>query len=100
MFGFDCRVPFKRTPFRNPLGVLLALILWVGASCANSAPQANTLTIYDNTLAANWADWSWDSTISFAATAQIHSAANAIAVTHTKGYGGLSLRIAPALSAS
>jgi hypothetical protein len=73
----------------------LVLLLFMGISCANTTPQATDLRIYDDSLAGNWADWSWDSTVDFAATDTVHNGSAAIAITHNAGWAGLSLR-APA----
>src|SRR4051794_1042157 len=77
------------------IGSTLTFLLLVIVSCANvngALPQANNLIIYDNSLAPGWEDWSWDSTINFDATNQTHSASKAIAITHTVGNGGFSIR--------
>lgn len=64
-----------------------------------TSPVAD-LVIYADALAAGWEDWSWDSTVDFAATAQVKTGARSIAVTHTAAWGGLSLRAPAAISAA
>lgn len=73
-------------------GALLGMLL---LSCAARAPHATDLAVYDDDLADGWADWSWQSTRDFAATATVHAGARAVAVTADAGWSGFSLR-APA----
>ena len=91
---------------------LFTLILLMGVSCANSAPRITTFPatnativniaasheIYTDALSPTWENWSWDSTLDFAANAPVHSGNAAIAVTYTAGWAGLSLRTTPALA--
>jgi hypothetical protein len=56
------------------------------AAAAQAAPQV----IYDETLAAGWADWSWAS-VNLGATNPIHTGTKSIAVTYTGGWQGLYL---------
>jgi hypothetical protein len=66
-----------------------------------AAPQPRDLTIYDNALASGWeaAGWSYGATVDLASTARAVSAPNAIAVTFTEGFGGLSFRSASPIAA-
>ena len=66
----------------------LVTLLVVLSLClpAHAAPQA----IYDDALAAGWADWSWAS-VNLSATAPVHSGSRSIAVTYTGGWQGLYL---------
>ncbi len=50
------------------------------------------LIIYGDALAADWQNWSWDTTVNFANTTPVQSGANSIALTYTAGWAGLSLR--------
>jgi hypothetical protein len=61
---------------------------------------AADLTIYSEALAGGWANWSWDSVTDFAAAAPVFAGNKSLAVTHTAGWGGLSLRSATALAGS
>jgi hypothetical protein len=74
------------------LGCTLALVLFMGVSSANSAPLASDLTIYTDLLAEGWEDWSWGSIVNLTQAGTVHSGSAAIAVTHTQGWAGLSLR--------
>lgn len=47
--------------------------------------------VYADALAAGWENWSWDSTLDFAANTPTHSGAAALAVTYTGGWGGVYL---------
>jgi hypothetical protein len=80
-------------PFRWAwLSCGLALLLFMGVNCANIAPHATALRIYDDGLATDWANWSWDSAIDIAAPTIVHSGSAAIAITYNAGWAGLSLR--------
>ncbi len=48
-----------------------------------------TSSIYADTLASAWADWSWDTTVSFANATPVHSGSASIAVTYAAAWGGL-----------
>ncbi|MBI5565713.1 MAG: glycoside hydrolase family 44 protein [Chloroflexi bacterium] len=65
-------------------------MMLISAPTVRSAPAA-TLTIYDNALAAGWANWSWDTTVNFDNTAPVHAGDRSIAVTYTAAWGGLYL---------
>lgn len=69
------------------------------ASGLAEAPQA--LTIYDNSLASGWETaGSYGATVDLAATARAVSAPNAIGVTFTEAYGGLTFRAAEPVAAA
>ena len=72
----------------------------MGVSCANTAPQATTITVYANALGQTWEDWSWDSTINLAANNPVHSGNAAIAVTHKVGFAGFSARTSAPVATS
>lgn len=78
----------------------LLSILFMGVSCANSAPNAATATLYGDSLAIGWEDWSWDSVRDFAAIAQVHSGSASIAITPGAAWSGFSVRNATPLAAS
>ncbi|MEM7532361.1 MAG: glycoside hydrolase family 44 protein [Chloroflexota bacterium] len=50
------------------------------------------LTVYEDTLASGWANWSWLTTADFAHSSTIQSGSNATAVTYTGAWVGLYLR--------
>ena len=58
------------------------------------------LLIYGDGLAAGWEDWSWDSTVKFDQTGQVHSGSQAIAITYDAASAGFSLRSATAINTS
>ncbi|MEZ4734602.1 MAG: hypothetical protein R3E79_46520 [Caldilineaceae bacterium] len=60
-----------------------------------AAADTATLTVYDDALAGNWQNWSWNTTVNFANSSPVHSGAAAIAVQYDQAWAGLSLR-APA----
>ncbi len=95
------------------LGVWRRLMpLWIvvfgfgGWACLPTAaqlpqhPQAADVVVYTDSLDAAWDNWSWDTNVDFAATAQVHAGSAALQATFTAAWGGLSLRVGPALNAS
>jgi hypothetical protein len=52
---------------------------------------AADLTVYSDSLAANWADWSWSTTHNFTATSPVHSGNRSVSATFTAGWGALYL---------
>lgn len=63
-----------------------------------TTPAATDLVVYDDALAAGWQNWSWDTTVNFAATAQVKTGTKAIAITHTKAWAGFSVRAPAAIN--
>ncbi|MBA3724262.1 MAG: PQQ-dependent sugar dehydrogenase [Candidatus Levybacteria bacterium] len=57
----------------------------------NPAPTENKLTIFDNTLAAGWDNWSWNSVINFANTNPVYAGLNSIKYTATGMWSGMYL---------
>ena len=51
-----------------------------GAASVQGRPQA-TLVVYDDVLAAGWANWSWDATINLNNAAPVHGGTRSISVT-------------------
>ena len=70
--------------------IVLALFLIPILSLA-AQPTAN-LIIYDDALAANWQNWSWDTAVAFNANSPVHAGSNVMSVTHTAAWAGLSLQ--------
>jgi hypothetical protein len=56
-----------------------------------SPSTAADLAIYSDSLNANWADWSWDTTTAFSNKTPTHTGTNAIAVTIKRRWGALYL---------
>ncbi len=63
-------------------------------SRAFAAPDA---PIFTDALAGGWSDWSWSTTVGFAAVTPVHSGAASLAVTYAGAWGGLYLHVEPAL---
>jgi|GEM_PF-480890 len=53
-------------------------------------PQAN-LTVYGDTLATGWTNWSWLTTVDFAHAGTVQSGSNAVAVTYTSSWAAFYL---------
>lgn len=76
------------------LGMVLGLVLPM-----TSQAQTSTLTIYADGLAADWENWSWDTTVDFASTAEVYQGNRALAATFDAGWAGLYLHTEAALVA-
>ncbi len=61
------------------------------------AARAADLMIYEDALAGGWQDWSWNTTLS-TDTVNKATGTSSLAVTHTAGWAGLSLRASPAIN--
>lgn len=61
--------------------------------------SAADLSIYADTLAVGWANWSWGGTINLAAASPVQSGSKSISVAYTdpSGWGALYLHVAPAI---
>jgi hypothetical protein len=70
---------------------LRGLLLTAVISLPFSSIAQSNLTIYADSLAAGWADYSYGTTRSFANTSPVHSGTHSISVTITNAYGGLQL---------
>lgn len=68
--------------------LLLGVICLLGAAGESAADQL----LYADSLAADWQNWSWDSTINLASSLQVHGGSKAISVNLTAAWGGLYLR--------
>ncbi len=83
------------------VGIWAMLSLFVPGEpvAAQDAPAAPAnLLIYGDSLAAGWADWSWDTTRNFGATAPVHSGAQSLAVRFDAAWAGLYLHADPAIA--
>ncbi|HRJ42652.1 MAG TPA: glycoside hydrolase family 44 protein, partial [Caldilineaceae bacterium] len=69
-------------------------------TATHAATGAGGLIVYDDALAAEWEDWSWDTTVDLAATAQVHAGNRAISAQHDVAWAGLSLRAPAVLTGS
>ncbi len=76
--------------------VLLALFLIPIFSLA-AQPTAN-LIIYDDDLAANWQNWSWNTAVTFNTSTPVHTGSDAMSVSHTAAWAGLALQSSTAYS--
>jgi len=85
------------------LWFLLVLFLLIGVLLATCAAdpgvrakipngfRASDLTIYDDELAANWQNWSWQTTVDLAATAVVHAGNRSLSARYNAAWAGLSL---------
>ncbi|CAN5858783.1 hypothetical protein BH10CHL1_BH10CHL1_03160 [soil metagenome] len=76
--------------------------LWqiAGHPAATAQAASTDVVVYGDSLANNWQDWSWNSTINFNNTTPHHAGAMVAAVTFNQAWAGLSLRSASSLNAS
>lgn len=61
---------------------------------------AQDLSIYGDSLGSGWADWSWNTTVNFAAASPVHSGSKSLAATYTAAWAGLYLAAGPAVDSS
>ncbi len=90
--SFYCFPPV-RAAWRKVTGVLLLLITLLSAALtALAQAPAATLPLYTDSLAAGWANWSWNTTVDFANVAPVHTGSASLAATYTDGWAGLRLQ--------
>jgi sugar lactone lactonase YvrE len=92
----------QRSIYWMLISLVVVVSLWLdprwAAQPAALAEAAADLVIYND--ATTWENWSWESTIDFASTQQVHAGARSIAVDYGPNYAGLSLRTAPPVAAA
>lgn len=92
-----------RHPNPSVLALLALLILCLGlvyalpASPTFAAPTAD-ISIYTDSLASGWEDWSWDTTSDDANGAPVHSGSHSYAITYGSEWAGFYLRATQALN--
>lgn len=83
----------------SKMWTVLIVIAFVAAGHPPSVQaQPASLTVYDDALAAGWENWSWNTTVDFAAADTVHAGQTALAVTFDQGWAGLYLRTTQALA--
>ncbi len=75
------------------LSLLLALLVGSGGPLR----AASDLSIFDDSLAAGWSNWSWDTTVSVVTTTA-HGGTSSLSVTYTAAWAGLYLHADPAIA--
>src|SRR4051794_3121056 len=72
---------------------LLAYLLPMGAYGASAArlTAAAPRSVYGDTLATGWNNWSWGTNTDFLSRTAVHTGARALSVTYTAGWSGLQL---------
>src|SRR5690349_16950837 len=73
------------------LGIILLSLLFIGA-VQITLGQSN-ISVYSDSLKADWQDWSWDSTVNFAATTLVQSGTKSLSVKYNQPWAGLYLRL-------
>ena len=64
------------------MGVMVVLlVLTTGFAPGRTTAVAADLVVYDDSLGAGWQNWSWSTTVDFAATAPVYGGARSLAVT-------------------
>ncbi|MEM9846599.1 MAG: glycoside hydrolase family 9 protein, partial [Bacteroidota bacterium] len=76
---------------------LITLLTWL---CTLTSLSAATTIIYDDALASDWADWSWDGNYDFSHSTQVQLDNYSIEAQYTAGWAGLNLRKGTALNGS
>jgi hypothetical protein len=80
--------------------VLLLLLCATQPALTYPALAAADTTIYSDTLASGWLNWSWETTLNFDNSQPVHSGSASIAITYNTGYAGLYLHTDTAISAN
>lgn len=74
---------------------LFIIFVSLALVCSMSIVQGQSaVTVYDEALAANWQNWSWDSTVNLAATTIVQGGSKAVAATFNNAWAGVYLRLA------
>lgn len=71
------------------LGFMLVLIWTLSGQIVSAAAP---LTIYGDGLAGGWVNWSWNTTINFAATTPIHGGSKSLSAKYDAAWAGVYLR--------
>ncbi|MEM8535687.1 MAG: expansin EXLX1 family cellulose-binding protein [Chloroflexota bacterium] len=58
------------------------------------------ITIFDDTLADGWENWSWSTAIDFSHSATVYEGATSMAVTYESGWAGVSLQTSSSVAAA
>jgi hypothetical protein len=58
---------------------------------ATATPAKSSYSIYSDSLANGWADWSWSTTANFNNTSPVYSGSDSIAATYNAAWAGLNL---------
>lgn len=78
--------------------LLIALLISMAVGLA--AARADDLTVYADSLASQWADWSWDTGVDLSNGSPVHAGTDAIAVTYNAGWAALYLHTNAAVDLS
>ena len=70
---------------------LLRFVLAVSLAAPTASVAQSALTIYADTLANGWQDWSYGSSRNLANTSPVHSGSHSISVTITSAWGAIQL---------
>ena len=82
--------PGTATPSSKP-GKRTPLATTAAMKAFTNAMSGNDQTIYDESLAANWSNWSWGTNAVFTNTTTKHNGVYSIAVTYSKAWAGFYL---------
>ena len=82
-------------------GISALLIgLVISMTLGLTAPRADDLAIFTDSLASQWADWSWDTDVDFSNPSPVHEGTDSIAVIFNAGWAGLYLHTNAAVDLS
>ena len=78
--------------------VIVVTILLSSAFGAPFAPSrtlaAGDVVVYGDGLAGGWQNWSWDTTVNFAAASPVHGGSRSLAFTYNRAWAGLYVHVA------
>ncbi len=88
-------MPPMRTPARRAAALLAAI---AAITCPRFSTAATDQAVYTDALPAGWADWSWNTTLNFAAAAPVHGGTAALSARYTAAWAGVYLHSATTLA--
>ncbi len=57
-------------------------------SASSGSSSSQTASLYGDSLASGWINWSWNSNVNFGLTSPVYQGSSAVSFTPTSGYGG------------
>ena len=100
MSGCVRKNSFTRSLFRSARLTGSLIILTVMLLISGSPAAADDLTIYADSLASSWDNWSWDTTVDFDSASPVHAGSSSIAITFNAAWAGLYLHASSAIDTS
>lgn len=100
MSGCARKNSFTRSLSRSARLAGSLIILTVMLLIFGSPARADNLTIYADSLASSWDNWSWDTTVNFANPSPVYAGSSSIAITFNAAWAGFYLHSSSAVDSS